>query len=126
MNVIIDSSMWIEFFSGGAKARGVEKYFKQSHKIILPSIVAYEVYKKIKSFKGEQVAVLLLAQMERLSASTISVDQPLAIQAADISLQYKMPMADALIYSTAIASDSTIITMDTHFKGMPRAEVVRS
>lgn len=118
--------MWLEFFSGGAKARRVEKYFKPSYKIILPSIVAYEVYKKIKSFKGEQMAVLLLAQMERLAASTISVDQPLAIQAADISLQYRIPMADALIYSAAIVSDSTIITMDVHFKGMPRAEVVKS
>ena len=124
MNILIDSSMWIEFFSGGAKAKMVEKYFKPSHKIILPSIVSYEVYKKIKSFSGEQVAVLLLAQMERLSETAVSIDQPLAIQAADISLQYKIPMADALIYSAAVVSDSTIITMDAHFNDMPRAEVV--
>lgn len=125
MNILIDSSMWIEFFSGGAKAKTVEKYFKPPHRIVLPSIVSYEVYKKIKSFKGEQVAVLLLAQMERLSAATVSIDQPLAIQAADISLQYKIPMADALIYSAAVVSDSTILTMDAHFNDMPRAEVVR-
>ncbi len=125
MNILIDSSMWIEFFSGGDKAKAVEKYFKPPHKITLPSIVVYEVYKKIKSVRGEQMAILLLAQMERLSATLVPIDQPLAIHAADISLQYKLPMADALICSSAIASDSTIITLDAHFKDIPRAEVIR-
>ncbi len=48
MKLLIDSSVWIEFLSGGPKAKGLEKYFKPPHKIILPSIVVYEVYKKIK------------------------------------------------------------------------------
>jgi predicted nucleic acid-binding protein len=124
MNILIDSSVWIEFFSGGPKAKAVERYLKPPHKIVLPSIVSYEVYKKIKSFKGEQVAVLLLAQMERLSAVAISFDQPLAVQAADISLQHKIPMADAMIYSSALVSDATVVTMDVHFKGLPRVELM--
>ncbi len=124
MNILIDSSMWIEFFSGGAKAKAVEKYLKPPHKIILPSIVSYEVYKKIKSVKGEHLAVMLLAQMERFSASKVAIDQPLAIQAADISLQYKIPMADALIYSAAIVLSATVVTMDAHFKGLPSVQMV--
>lgn len=124
MNILIDSSMWIEFFSGGAKAKAVEKYLKPPHKIILPSIVSYEVYKKIKSVKGEHLAVMLLAQMERFSTSRVAIDQGLAVQSADISMQYKIPMADAMIYAAAIATDSDVLTMDAHFKGLPRAECV--
>lgn len=123
MNVIIDSSMWLEFFSGGANAKAAEKFLKPPHKVILPSIVAYEVYKKIKSVRGEHLAVMLLAQMERFSSSKVAIDQGLAVQSADISLQYKIPMADAMIYAAAIATDSKVLTMDTHFKGLARAEL---
>lgn len=123
MNVIIDSSMWIEFFSGGTKAKAAEKFLKPPHKVILPSIIAYEVYRKIKSVKGEHLAVMLLAQMERFSDSKIAIDQGLAVRSADISLQYKIPMADAMIYAVAVATDSKVITLDVHFKGLPRAEL---
>jgi len=124
MKILMDSSMWIEFFTGGRKAKGCDKFFKLPYKIVLPSIVTYEVYKKIKTLKGEQVALLLLAQMERLSAIVVPIDEELAVQAADISLQYKIPMADAMIYSSAMISEATIITMDAHFKGLPKAQFV--
>ncbi|MBI2091932.1 MAG: type II toxin-antitoxin system VapC family toxin [Deltaproteobacteria bacterium] len=124
MNILIDSSVWLEYFSGGSKAKGLEKFFKPPNKIILPSIVAYEVYKKIKAEKGEAFAVLLLAQMERLSSTIASIDQALAVQAADISLQHKIPMADSMIYSVALYSESTVITMDSHFKDLPACQLV--
>jgi predicted nucleic acid-binding protein len=124
MNILIDSSIWIEYFSGGSKAKGLEKIFRPPNKIILPSVVTYEVYKKIQAEKGEAFAVLLLAQMERLSSSIIPINQALAVQAADISLRHKIPMADSMIYSVALFSESTVITMDSHFKGLPACQLV--
>lgn len=124
MKILLDSSVWIEYFSGGPKSKGIEKYFKASHEIVLPSIVAYEVYKKIKSAKGERMAVLVLAQMERFACAMVSLDQGAAIAAADLSLQYKIPMADAIILAMAISSKSTIITMDAHFKDLPQSLLI--
>ncbi len=124
MNILIDSSVWIEFFAEGPKAKALEKYLKPPHKTILPSIVSYEVYKKIKDTKGERIAILILAQLERLSSTSIPIDQGLAIQAADLSLQYKLPMADALIYSTALLKNATVLTMDAHFKGLPQVHFI--
>lgn len=124
MNLIIDSSVWLEYFTGGQKSKTIEKFLRPPHKIILPSIVSYEVYKKIKKERGEQMAVLLLSQMERLAQTIMPMDQGLAVRAADISLQYKISMADAMIYASALFSDSTIVTMDSHFKGMFHARLL--
>ncbi|MBU4484612.1 type II toxin-antitoxin system VapC family toxin [bacterium] len=120
--IIIDSSAWIEFLSGGKKAGVLEKYFKPSNKIIIPSIVIYEVYKKIKSEKGESEAVFIIAQMERLASDVVEIDHPLAVLAADLSIQKKLPMADAMIYAVAIHFGATIITLDKHFKDLEFAK----
>ncbi|MBU0486197.1 MAG: type II toxin-antitoxin system VapC family toxin [Pseudomonadota bacterium] len=124
MNVIIDSSAWLEYFIGGQKSGTISKFLRHPHKIILPSIVTYEVYKKIRKERGEQMAVLLLAQMERFSQSAVSIDQGLAVKAADVSLEHNIPMADAMIYTCALFSGSIVVTMDSHFKGLPQVKFI--
>lgn len=123
MKTLIDSSAWIEFFSAGPKANRIEKFLKPPHKPILSSIVTYEVYKKIKAIKGEVIAVTLLAQMEKISHEIIPLDQTLAMAAADLSLDHKIPMADAIVYATAKLADATLITLDAHFKDLPGVNI---
>ena len=64
-----------------------------------PSIVVYEVYKRLKKEKGEEVALEAYAQITR--TQIIPLDQDSALQAADISLAHSLAMADAIVYSTA-------------------------
>lgn len=124
MKLIIDSSVWIEFLSQGPKTKIVEKYFKPPNKIVLPVLVLYEVYKKIKAERGEPEGVFVAAQMERLAHSIVDINNEAAIHAADISLKHKIPMADAFIYAAAVSSEASIITMDAHFKGLPSCTVL--
>lgn len=124
MKILIDSSVWLEYFSGGPGSKGIEKYFKPPHRIVLPSVVEYEVYKKIKLERGERMALLLLAQMERIAVSMIPIDQGLAVQAADISIQHKIPMADSMIYSAALNNGAIVITMDSHFKDLSNVQFI--
>jgi hypothetical protein len=44
--LIVDSSGWIEFFIDGPLADTYAKYLKEPSKILTPTIVLYEVYKK--------------------------------------------------------------------------------
>lgn len=123
MNIVIDSSAWLEYLSGGARAKKTEKYFKQ-HKIMTPVIVIYEIYKKIKKERGEGEAIFVTANLERLSHDIIDISREVAIHAADISIEHKIPMADAIIYASALCRDATVITLDSHFEGLPKAQVV--
>lgn len=67
--------------------------------------------------------------MEAVSAlrqATIApIDEPLALQAADLSLAHGLAMADALVYATALRFGATLVTGDADFQGLPDAVVVR-
>jgi hypothetical protein len=46
VKILLDSSGWIEFFTGGPLADRYSGYFSSRYEIITPTIVLYEVYKK--------------------------------------------------------------------------------
>ena len=52
MKVVLDSSGWIEFFTGGPLADRYAAYLASRYELITPTIVLYEVYKKIKRERG--------------------------------------------------------------------------
>jgi len=49
--IIVDSFGWIEYLSDGPLTNKYEKYLSDLTKVITPTIVLYEVYKKIKNTK---------------------------------------------------------------------------
>ena len=119
-NVLIDSSGWIEYFADGPKAGKYAKYIEAANKseCVTPSIVLYEVHKKIKFMKGEDSALKALAHIID-NTEIISIDKKIALSAADISLKTKLAMAYALIKATAEEKDAKIITSDEHFRKFP-------
>ena len=67
--------------------------------------------------------------MEAVSAlrrATIApVDEPLALEAADLSLAHGLAMADSLVYATARRFRAKLVTVRRRFRGIGRAVVVR-
>lgn len=115
---LIDSSGWIEFFTEGSLASEYAKYLKDFTKIITPTIVLYEIYKKIRRERTEEDALLAVSIINK--TSVIPLSESIALLAADLSLKYSLPMADAIVYATALEKDCKVITSDTHFKGLER------
>ena len=60
-----------------------------------------------------------------ISATIAPVDEPLALEAADVSLAHGLAMADSLVYATARRFQATLVTGDRDFEGLPGAIVVR-
>ena len=80
-----------------------QKYFSYLEKIeeiVVPALIIYEVYKKIKRERSEEDALLAVAHMGK--ARVVVLDDSLALTAADVSLRYNLAMADAIIYATAL------------------------
>ncbi|HVM73035.1 MAG TPA: type II toxin-antitoxin system VapC family toxin, partial [Anaerolineales bacterium] len=48
----------------------------------------------------------------------VELDRKIAIEAAQLSRQLKLAMADSIILATARACDAILWTQDEHFKGM--------
>jgi predicted nucleic acid-binding protein len=87
------------------------------------AIELYEVYKVVRRDLSEERAVEAAAALRR--ATVAPVDESLALEAADVSLELGLGMADAIIYATARRHRATLVTGDADFKGMPGAVVVR-
>lgn len=113
---LIDSSGWIQFFTDGPLATQYAKYTKNLTKSVTPTIVLYEVYKKIKRERTEEEALLAASLINKTTVINLSVS--IALLAADLSLKYSIPMADAIVYATALEENCKVVTSDTHFRGL--------
>ena len=119
MNVLIDSYGWIEYFSEGPLANKYAKHIESATKkqFFTPTIVLYEVYKRIKKMKGEQNALIAHAHIIA-NTTTVPLTKKLSLEAAEISLSEGFGMADAIIKASANLTQSIIVTSDKHFKGI--------
>ena len=52
------------------------------------------------------------------NADVIGIDPQLAVLAAQLGKQHKLPMADSIIYATAILYGAELYTQDKHFENL--------
>jgi toxin FitB len=120
--VVIDSSGWLEYITGDDKADLFAPYFEKDVQILVPVIVLYEVRKVL--LRTEPKPNVQVFESEALRRIVIDIDEHIAMSAATLSLSYKLAMADALIYATALRYRARLITSDTHFNNVPGVTVL--
>ena len=123
MRLLVDSSGWVEYFSGGPLADRYGSYFLRHAELITPTIVVYEVYKKLKRERGEELALRLTARLT--ATEVIPLTESIALLAADVSLQYGLAMADAIIYATGRDQEAQVLTSDADLKDLPGVVYLR-
>jgi predicted nucleic acid-binding protein len=121
---IVDSSGWVEYLGGGPKADLFAEYLENPETLLLPSIVVYEVYKKMLREQSQTLAERFLSNAFGFQGREILLDVSLAALAARASLSTNLPMADAIIYAAAREHQARLITSDAHFAGLPGVTVL--
>jgi predicted nucleic acid-binding protein len=79
--ILVDSSGWIEFFADGPRADQYAPYVKRPEEIVPPTVVLYEVYRKLRRERGEEFALAVVAQIKR--TRLVPLSETLALEAAD-------------------------------------------
>jgi PIN domain nuclease of toxin-antitoxin system len=115
---IVDSSLWVEYFLENDIDRSIIDAIKDADNLYIPVISLYEVYKKFLSIGDSEKANIAVAIMQ--NAVVIGINPPLAILAAQLGKQHKLPMADSIIYATAVSCDAELYTQDKHFENLDR------
>ena len=115
--IVIDSSGWMHYFMNGELAEAYSRYMTKSDQIITPTIVLYEVYKKIKKEFGDEPAFIASSEIEK--THLVSLTHSLAMDAASVSIEHKLAMADSIIYATANLYGAKLVTSDADFKDLP-------
>jgi len=121
MNVV-DSSGWLEYFADESNAEFFAPAIENAADLVVPTIGIYEVFKRVHQQRGEDAA--LRAVMVMMQGRVIDLDAALALNAAKISLNLKIPMADSIMLATARAHDATLWTQDEHFKHISDVQYV--
>jgi len=114
---IVDSLGWIEYFADGSNADFFEPAIENHGSLIVPSISIYEVFKRLLAEPdGEQKGLRVVAMMQR--GRVVELGAELALEAAKVSRENKIPMADSIILATAREHGAILWTQDSDFEGI--------
>ena len=113
MNVV-DSSGWLEYLANGPNAGFFAPAIEDVRRLLVPSISILEVFKRVFQQRGEREALLAVALMQQ--GRVVDLDAPLALQAAKIGLELKLPLADSVILASARSKNAVVWTQDGDFR----------
>jgi len=115
MNVV-DSSGWLEFFADGPNAAFFAPAILKPRDLVVPTVSLYEVFKRVLQQRDESQALQAVALMEQ--GNVADLNATLALAAAKLSADLKLPMADSIMLATARAFGATLWSQDADFEGM--------
>ena len=116
MNVV-DSSAWLEYLADGRNAGFFAPAVENARELIVPSITVLEVFKRVLQQRGENDALQAVALMQE--GRIVDLDANLAVNAAKLSAEFRLPMADSVILATARAHKAIVWTQDADFEKLP-------
>jgi len=120
---LVDSSGWLEYFADGENADFFASSIEDTEHLVVSTINIYEVFKRILIQRDEHSALQAVAIMEQ--GHVIDLSSEISLSAALISSEYKIPMADSMIYATAKASKATLWTQDIDFEALAGVKYIK-
>lgn len=117
--ILLDSSGWLEILEAGPLAHKFEDYLKKTW--LVSTINLFEVYRKLAR-RSEDKALQAIAFMRK--GHLHPVDETVALEAGDLSIKYKLAMADSLVLATAFHYKADLVTKDNDFRDIPRCKVI--
>lgn len=126
---IFDSHALMKYFQ---KEKGYEKVFRLLEEIRKSGNTKYinainlgEIIYSTKREFGDQKKLEVLANIERLNFTVLSVPDSLIFQAAEYKAEYSISYADCFVLSSAVEQSAAIVTGDPEFKKVAHlAEIV--
>jgi predicted nucleic acid-binding protein len=117
---IVDSSGWLAYFADEINAKHFMVPLSSPSTLIVPAITLYEVFKVILRESSENEALQAVVAMKK--GEVIHLNTSLALAAARLSLEHRLPMADSIILATAQEFRATIWTQDADFKDLSKVK----
>jgi predicted nucleic acid-binding protein len=113
---VVDSSGWLEYFGNGANADFFAPAIESTSRLVVPTVSLYEVFKRILQQRGEAPALQAVALMHQ--GRVVDLDATLALAAARLSFDQRLPLADSVMLTTARSFGATLWTQDEDFEGL--------
>lgn len=122
MTIVFDSYAWIEYFAGSPKGKRAEELLKTADITYTPAVCLTEIKNRFYRAEFSQVRVEQFISFIRRRSTIISIDEEMAIDAAENMKKFKLHAMDAIIYACANKTNARLVTGDAHFKNIPNIE----
>lgn len=112
--ILVDSCGWLEYFADSINAENFAPAI-QNHDLCIISVISlFEVYRVLYRQVSEAVALSAVAHMQQFKV--INMNSDIALAAGVLSLEHKLPFADAVILATSQICGAELYTQDNHFQ----------
>lgn len=115
MNVV-DSSAWLEYFAGGPNASFFSEPIEDVETLVVPTLSLFEVFKRVLQQRDESTALEAAAAMQQ--GTVVELEATIALNAARLSVELRIPLADSVILATARQYGAELWTQDADFDGI--------
>ena len=117
MTLLLDTYAILELFSGSKIGLQVKELIENEDEILISSLTIYEAGTFIERKYGKEVSEEYLRSIED-NWSIIDVDREVARSAISLKMEFKLPMADCLIYASARKNNARIVSGCKHFRSI--------
>ncbi len=115
MNVV-DSSARLEYFADGPNASFFAGAIEDIEALVVPTLSLFEVFKRVLQQRDESAALQAAVVMQQ--GTVVDPGAEIAVNAAQLSVELKLPPADSVILATARQYGAELWTQDADFKGI--------
>lgn len=115
MNVV-DSSAWLEYFADGPNASFFAEPIEDIETLVVPTLSLFEVFKRVLRQRDESAALEVAAVMQQ--GTVVKLEATIALNAARLSVELRLPLADSVIFATARQYGAELWTQDSDFEGI--------
>jgi predicted nucleic acid-binding protein len=119
---LVDSCGWLEYFADTSYADFYAPAIEDIGTIIVPTICILEVFKRVLQQRGEDAALQVVAVMHQ--GMVVSLSESIALKAAKVGTELKLPLADSVILATAQTYGALVWTQDAHFKDIENVKYI--
>jgi predicted nucleic acid-binding protein len=111
---LVDSSGWLEYFADAPNADFFASPIEDVENLLVPTICILEVFRRVLQQRDERAALQVVATMQQ--GHVVEMNAAVALLAARLGVDLKLPLADSIILATARMYDAIVWTQDADFK----------
>ncbi len=123
--VVIDTSVWIDFFRETKRASAVEQLIR-ADRAVTCGIVRAELIAGIRSERERRLLQQGLAGIDYLETNESTWRRAGELAAELRTRGHTLPMSDLIVAAIAIENDCLVYTKDSHFRRIPGVKLYKS
>lgn len=114
---VFDTRFFIEYFFQDDEntLQALRNEIRRTSERTVSAITFHELYRINIERLGRETARLRCTSIKD-DFKVTNIDYDLALEAAEISHRYKVPLADSVIAATALRTGAAVVTNDPHFE----------